>query len=129
MRGSSSARSRGRFITMSLCFRFTELSSTLNFLPAWTTSALPYPVMLLIAGAQGYRRETFNVQCKATKAKVVAGVFPNVPFVLVAGHWIPRFAEPALMWKVLAFATTFAGNLTIVGSAANMIVVESAQIG
>jgi len=31
------------------------------------------------------------------------------------------------MWKVLAFATTFAGNLTIVGSAANMIVVESAR--
>lgn len=31
------------------------------------------------------------------------------------------------MWKVLALATTFAGNLTIVGSAANMIVVESAH--
>jgi Na+/H+ antiporter NhaD/arsenite permease-like protein len=31
------------------------------------------------------------------------------------------------MWKVLALATTFAGNLTIVGSVANMIVVESAR--
>src|SRR5438105_1417956 len=47
------------------------------------------------------------------------------PFVLVAGKWIPHFADPALMWKVLALATTFAGNLTIVGSVANMIVVES----
>src|SRR5207248_5721777 len=63
MRGSSSVRSRGRLITMSLCFRFTELSSTLNFFPAWATSARPYPVMLLIADAKGYRRETFNVQC------------------------------------------------------------------
>jgi len=31
------------------------------------------------------------------------------------------------MWKVLALATTFAGNLTIVGSLANMIVAESAR--
>ena len=25
--------------------------------------------------------------------------------------WMPHFADPALMWKVLAVATTFAGNL------------------
>ena len=46
---------------------------------------------------------------------------------LVAGNWIARFTDPALMWKVLALATTFAGNLTIIGSVANMIVVESAR--
>jgi len=59
----------------------------------------------------------------------VAGsnVFSNVPFVLVAANWIARFSEPLVMWKVLALATTFAGNLTIVGSVANMIVVESAR--
>jgi len=59
----------------------------------------------------------------------VAGsnIFSNVPFVLVAGKWIARFAEPELMWKVLALATTLAGNLTIVGSVANMIVIESAR--
>jgi Na+/H+ antiporter NhaD/arsenite permease-like protein len=59
----------------------------------------------------------------------VAGsnVFSNVPFVLVAGKWIPGFAQPELMWKVMAMATTFAGNLTILGSVANIIVVESAR--
>jgi Na+/H+ antiporter NhaD/arsenite permease-like protein len=59
----------------------------------------------------------------------VAGsnIFSNVPFVLVAGKWIAHFVEAVLMWKVLALATTFAGNLTIVGSVANMIVVESAR--
>ena len=59
----------------------------------------------------------------------VAGsnIFSNVPFVLVAGKWIQHFADPALMWKVLALSTTFAGNLTIVGSVANMIVIESAR--
>jgi Na+/H+ antiporter NhaD/arsenite permease-like protein len=56
-----------------------------------------------------------------------SNVFSNVPFVLVAGSWIARFTEPALMWKILALATTFAGNLTIIGSVANMIVVESAR--
>ena len=56
-----------------------------------------------------------------------SNIFSNVPFVLVAGKWIPHFADPKLMWKVLALATTFAGNLTIIGSVANMIVVESAR--
>jgi Na+/H+ antiporter NhaD/arsenite permease-like protein len=56
-----------------------------------------------------------------------SNIFSNVPFVLVAGKWIPNFANPALMWKVLALATTFAGNLTILGSVANIIVVESAR--
>ncbi len=54
-------------------------------------------------------------------------VFSNVPFVLVAGKWVGNFAQPELMWKVMALATTFAGNLTIVGSVANIIVVESAR--
>ena len=58
---------------------------------------------------------------------VGSNIFSNVPFVLVAGKWIPSFVQPELMWKVMALATTFAGNLTILGSVANMIVVESAR--
>jgi Na+/H+ antiporter NhaD/arsenite permease-like protein len=56
-----------------------------------------------------------------------SNLFSNVPFVLVAGKWIGNFAEPELMWKVMALATTLAGNLTILGSVANIIVVESAR--
>jgi Na+/H+ antiporter NhaD/arsenite permease-like protein len=56
-----------------------------------------------------------------------SNIFSNVPFVLVAGKWVSGFARPDLMWKVMALATTFAGNLTILGSVANMIVVESAR--
>lgn len=58
---------------------------------------------------------------------VGSNIFSNVPFVLVAGKWIPNFTNPELMWKVMALATTFAGNLTILGSVANIIVVESAR--
>jgi Na+/H+ antiporter NhaD/arsenite permease-like protein len=56
-----------------------------------------------------------------------SNLFSNVPFVLVAGKWIGNFANPELMWKVMALATTLAGNLTILGSVANIIVVESAR--
>jgi len=56
-----------------------------------------------------------------------SNIFSNVPFVLVAGKWIANFAQPELMWKVMALATTFAGNLTILGSVANIIVIESAR--
>ena len=56
-----------------------------------------------------------------------SNIFSNVPFVLVAGKWINHFAHPDLLWKVMALATTFAGNLTILGSVANIIVVESAR--
>lgn len=56
-----------------------------------------------------------------------SNLFSNVPFVLVAGKWIPNFVHPELMWKVMALATTLAGNLTLLGSVANIIVVESAR--
>jgi Na+/H+ antiporter NhaD/arsenite permease-like protein len=56
-----------------------------------------------------------------------SNIVSNVPFVLVAGKSIPHLADPAQMWRVLGLATTFAGNLTIIGSVANMIVVESAR--
>jgi len=60
-------------------------------------------------------------------SEVGSNLFSNVPFVLVAGKWIGNFAQPELMWKVMALSTTFAGNLTIIGSVANIIVVESAR--
>jgi Na+/H+ antiporter NhaD/arsenite permease-like protein len=50
----------------------------------------------------------------------------NVPFVLLAGEWIPRLAEPDLLWLATALAATLAGNLTIIGSIANVIVLELA---
>jgi len=50
----------------------------------------------------------------------------NVPFVILAGEWIPRLAEPELLWLGTALAATLAGNLTPVGSVANLIVLELA---
>jgi Na+/H+ antiporter NhaD/arsenite permease-like protein len=53
-------------------------------------------------------------------------VVSNVPFVILAGEWIPRLAEPRLLWLATALCATLAGNLTIVGSVANIIVLELA---
>ncbi|HCF58726.1 MAG TPA: anion transporter, partial [Myxococcales bacterium] len=58
---------------------------------------------------------------------VASNLFSNVPFVMLAGKWIPAFAEPTLMWFALALSSTLAGNLTLVGSVANLIVAESAR--
>jgi Na+/H+ antiporter NhaD/arsenite permease-like protein len=59
-------------------------------------------------------------------AVVASQIVSNVPFVLLAGEWIPRLAEPRLLWLATALAATLAGNLTIVGSVANLIVLEIA---
>jgi Na+/H+ antiporter NhaD/arsenite permease-like protein len=50
----------------------------------------------------------------------------NVPFILVARPWIGALDDPVLQWRVLAMATTFAGNLTLLGSVANLIVIDLA---
>jgi Na+/H+ antiporter NhaD/arsenite permease-like protein len=50
----------------------------------------------------------------------------NVPFVVLAGQWIPRLAEPDQLWLATALASTLAGNLAPVGSVANLIVLELA---
>ncbi|HHT9132682.1 MAG TPA: SLC13 family permease [Candidatus Tripitaka californicus] len=55
---------------------------------------------------------------------LASNLVSNVPYVILASQWMDRFSEPSVMWLVLAMSSTFAGNLTIVGSVANMIVME-----
>jgi Na+/H+ antiporter NhaD/arsenite permease-like protein len=55
---------------------------------------------------------------------LASNLVSNVPYVILASQWMDRFSEPKVMWLVLAMSSTFAGNLTIVGSVANMIVME-----
>jgi Na+/H+ antiporter NhaD/arsenite permease-like protein len=57
---------------------------------------------------------------------VGSNLVSNVPLVLVAVDWVPRMPDPAWGWVMLAFASTLAGNLTLFGSIANIIVMEGA---
>ncbi len=56
-----------------------------------------------------------------------SNIFSNVPFVMLVGQTIPHMAAPQLFWCLLAFVSTVAGNLTLFGSVANLIVAEGAR--
>src|SRR5439155_563345 len=60
-------------------------------------------------------------------AAVLSNLVSNVPAVLLLKPLVASFAEPRRAWLVLAMASTLAGNLTILGSVANLIVVETAR--
>jgi Na+/H+ antiporter NhaD/arsenite permease-like protein len=58
---------------------------------------------------------------------VLSNLVSNVPAVMLLKWLVPGFADPKTAWLLLAMASTLAGNLTITGSVANIIVVESAR--
>lgn len=58
---------------------------------------------------------------------VASNLFSNVPFVMLARSWVPALQNVELGWHVLALGSTLAGNLTLVGSVANLIVFEAAR--
>jgi Na+/H+ antiporter NhaD/arsenite permease-like protein len=60
-------------------------------------------------------------------AAVLSNAVSNVPAVMLFTHLVPSLPDPRRAWLALAMATTLAGNLTILGSIANLIVVESAR--
>jgi Na+/H+ antiporter NhaD/arsenite permease-like protein len=60
----------------------------------------------------------------AATSLVASNVVSNVPFVLVLGHGYP--GASTAFWYQLAMTSTLAGNLTLVGSVANLIVAEAA---
>ena len=62
-----------------------------------------------------------------TVTAILSNLVSNVPAVLLFKSVVPTFGEPVRAWLVLAMASTLAGNLTILGSVANLIVVEAAR--
>jgi Na+/H+ antiporter NhaD/arsenite permease-like protein len=60
-------------------------------------------------------------------ALVLSNIVSNVPAVMLFRPVIPALSDPAGGWLTLAMATTLAGNLTLLGSVANLIVAEIAR--
>ena len=60
-------------------------------------------------------------------AALLSNLVSNVPAVLVFKTFIPHLAHPARAWLTLAMSSTLAGNLTLLGSVANLIVVQRAR--
>lgn len=72
----------------------------------------------------------WNLQRLGVFTVVVAlfsNIVSNVPAVMLLKSLVPGFAHPHAAWLALAMASTLAGNLTITGSVANIIVVETAK--
>ncbi len=58
---------------------------------------------------------------------ILSNLVSNVPAVMLFRPVIPGLADPHRAWLTLAMATTLAGNLTLLGSVANLIVAEIAR--
>lgn len=77
-----------------------------------------------LARAAGHGLESPVVFSAA--AALLSNLVSNVPAVLMFKPLIPAFADPDRAWLLLAMASTLAGNLTLLGSVANLIVVQKA---
>lgn len=86
--------------------------------PAWLFER--FPVMSGVAGIAGYLRV-------ASLFLVGSNLVSNVPFIMVVKSQMAQLPNPELGWELLAMASTFAGNLTLLGSVANIIVAENAR--
>jgi Na+/H+ antiporter NhaD/arsenite permease-like protein len=60
-------------------------------------------------------------------AALLSNIVSNVPAVLLFKPFIVHMADPVRSWLTLAMSTTLAGNLTILGSVANLIVIQRAR--
>ena len=60
---------------------------------------------------------------------VLSNLVSNVPAVMLFAPHVSSFPNPENIWLVLAMASTLAGNFTLVGSVANLIVAEIAKEG
>jgi len=85
-------------------------------------SGLADDLLALTAAVGLYRPAVLTIVTTA-----LSNLVSNVPAVLLFKSVIPGFGDPARGWMILAMASTLAGNLTILGSVANLIVVEHAR--
>lgn len=63
----------------------------------------------------------------ATVTAVLSNLVSNVPAVLVLKPFVASLHDPQRAWLAVAMASTLAGNFTLLGSVANLIVVQLAR--
>jgi Na+/H+ antiporter NhaD/arsenite permease-like protein len=95
----------GLFIIVGGADRAGLTANLLRPIEAWNLHRLP-----ILVGATAF----------------LSNLVSNVPAVMLLRTVVPSLPDPHTGWLVLAMASTLAGNLTITGSVANIIVVERA---
>jgi Na+/H+ antiporter NhaD/arsenite permease-like protein len=68
-----------------------------------------------------------NVFLLSAFSAVLSNLVSNVPAVLVFKPFAAHLAHPTQAWLTLAMSSTLAGNLTVLGSVANLIVIQQAR--
>jgi Na+/H+ antiporter NhaD/arsenite permease-like protein len=81
----------------------------------------------LIARIGDFHLETVPVLSAVTA--LLSNLVSNVLAVLVLKPFITSLSDPQRAWLAVSMASTLAGNFTLVGSAANLIVAQRAQSG
>ncbi|HLA78589.1 MAG TPA: anion transporter, partial [Vicinamibacteria bacterium] len=71
--------------------------------------------------------EVHSVASFSLVVAVLSNLVSNVPAVMLLAPLVPQLPDPQTAWLALAMASTLAGNLTLVGSIANLIVAEGAR--
>ena len=104
----------------------------------WSLLVLFLGLFLILGGARqaGVTEELLHVAEKlnlsntaifASIVVLLSNLVSNVPTVMLLRDLVPHFHDPHATWLLLAMSSTLAGNLTITGSVANIIVIEKAR--
>lgn len=73
------------------------------------------------------RMNLHNAWIFAGVVALLSNIVSNVPAVMLLKDLVPQFHNTTQFWLLLAMASTLAGNLTVTGSIANIIVIEKAR--
>jgi Na+/H+ antiporter NhaD/arsenite permease-like protein len=73
------------------------------------------------------RQHLDSVPVLSLVTATLSNLVSNVPAVLMLKPFVANLADPQRAWLVVAMASTLAGNFTLVGSVANLIVAQRAQ--
>jgi Na+/H+ antiporter NhaD/arsenite permease-like protein len=79
-----------------------------------------------VVAAVGHLRLSDTAVLSAVTA-LLSNLVSNVPAVLVLRPFVAPLQDPQRAWLVIAMASTLAGNFTLVGSIANLIVAQRAK--
>ena len=69
-----------------------------------------------------------NVWALTALTAVLSNIISNVPAVLVLKPFVQGLPDQHRIWLTIAMSSTLAGNLTLIGSVANIIVAERARV-
>jgi Na+/H+ antiporter NhaD/arsenite permease-like protein len=79
-----------------------------------------------VTAAVGHLRLN-NTATLAGVTAALSNIVSNVPAVLLLKPFVPNLEDAQRAWLIIAMAATLAGNFTLVGSVANLIVAQRAK--